>query len=182
MDATDVYGPKIPFYASTTILMEPKELLKKHWKLRAELSADNWGLSFIVRDLHSKQVCGTALIRAHNFATTKTVHTATSLRATHHNQGIGTAIRRSFAELAFTHLHAETMATAWFVGNHAAKRLSQKLGYHITGTGHAYAGIHRDAYPTEEAQLSKADYRPGNCQITISGITTELTSMLGASP
>jgi RimJ/RimL family protein N-acetyltransferase len=93
---------------------------------------EKWSLNLLV--FADARPAGSQTIGAENFASTRTVGTGSWLGKTLQRQGLGTEMRAAVLELAFRELGTEAATSGAIVGNEASKRVSEKLGYTITGT------------------------------------------------
>lgn len=96
-------------------------------------SRDEWTLNLLVWE--RDQLVGTQGISGTRFAETRRVHTGSWLGKAHQGTGIGTEMRAAVLELAFEGLGAAVAASDWLNGNHASRRVSEKLGYVEVGLG-----------------------------------------------
>lgn len=96
-------------------------------------SPDEWTLNLLVWT-HGTLV-GTQGIDGARFGETRRVHTGSWLGREHQGSGIGTEMRAAVLELAFAGLGASIAASDWLDGNHASRRVSEKLGYVEVGLG-----------------------------------------------
>jgi RimJ/RimL family protein N-acetyltransferase len=114
-----------------TIDERARKFLQHHWSRRATWSPDDWELPFAV--LLDGHVVGQQTLKAYQFADRRVVTTGSWLTRKQQGRGIGTLMRFMVAELAFTHLEAQYMATTFTEGNHASARVSEKVGYRPNG-------------------------------------------------
>jgi RimJ/RimL family protein N-acetyltransferase len=77
---------------------------------------------------------GSQTVSAENFASAREVGTGSWLGQAFQRRGLGTEMRTAVLELAFRELGARVALSASMFGNEASKRVSEKLGYEITGT------------------------------------------------
>jgi RimJ/RimL family protein N-acetyltransferase len=91
-----------------------------------------WSLNLLV--FAARQLAGSQTIHAEDFASRKLVSTGSWLGRRFQRQGLGTEMRAAVLELAFRGLGAEAATSGAIVGNEASKRVSEKLGYTVTGT------------------------------------------------
>jgi RimJ/RimL family protein N-acetyltransferase len=77
---------------------------------------------------------GSQTVGAENFASTREVGTGSWLGQAFQRRGLGTEMRTAVLELAFRELGAQVALSASMFGNEASKRVSERLGYEITGT------------------------------------------------
>jgi RimJ/RimL family protein N-acetyltransferase len=92
---------------------------------------EKWSLNFLVF-LGGRPV-GSQTLAADDFASGRIVHTGSWLGRRFQRQGLGTEMRTAVLELAFEGLGAEAATSGAIVGNEASKRVSEKLGYSVTG-------------------------------------------------
>jgi RimJ/RimL family protein N-acetyltransferase len=106
--------------------VEFHEAALRDWQL------EKWLLNLLV--FVDAVPAGSQTIGSENFASTRTVGTGSWLGKRFQRQGLGTEMRAAVLELAFQALGAEAATSGAIVGNEASKRVSEKLGYTITGT------------------------------------------------
>jgi RimJ/RimL family protein N-acetyltransferase len=97
-----------------------------------EWQPEKWSLNLIV--FLEGQPIGSQSVGAENFATTREVSSGSWLGQRFQRQGLGTEMRSAVLELAFRELGAEAAISASMFGNEASKRVSERLGYEVTGT------------------------------------------------
>ena len=97
-----------------------------------EWRPEKWSLNLIAF-LDGRPI-GSQSIGAEHFASIREVGTGSWLGREFQRRGLGTEMRAAVLELAFRELRAETAVSASMLGNAASKRVSEKLGYEITGT------------------------------------------------
>lgn len=78
---------------------------------------------------------GSQSMGAEEFSERRVVDTGSWLGRAFQRQGLGTEMRAALLELAFGELGARAATSGSIFGNEASKRVSEKLGYSITGTG-----------------------------------------------
>jgi RimJ/RimL family protein N-acetyltransferase len=93
---------------------------------------EDWRLNLLV--FTSGELAGSQSISAEHLATRREVSTGSWLGKRFQRQGLGTEMRAAVLELAFRELGAAKATSGAIVGNEASKRVSEKLGYSITGT------------------------------------------------
>jgi RimJ/RimL family protein N-acetyltransferase len=93
---------------------------------------EDWRLNLLV--FTSGELAGSQSISAEHLATQREVSTGSWLGKRFQRQGLGTEMRAAVLELAFRKLGAAKATSGAIVGNEASKRVSEKLGYSITGT------------------------------------------------
>ena len=97
-----------------------------------EWSPEKWSLNLIAF-LQGLPI-GSQTVGAENFASAREVGTGSWLGQAFQGRGLGTEMRTAILELAFRELRARVALSASMFGNEASKRVSEKLGYEITGT------------------------------------------------
>ncbi|MGU3411426.1 GNAT family N-acetyltransferase [Microbacterium sp. M1A1_1b] len=108
-----------------------RSMAQYHWKMRAEVTRDSWGVGFAV--LRDGTPIGVQELHARQFATRKTIDSGSWLSLAHQGQGLGTEMRAALLLFAFDQLGAswaESSAAAW---NEASLAVSAKLGYQRNG-------------------------------------------------
>jgi RimJ/RimL family protein N-acetyltransferase len=107
-------------------VVEYHEATLRDWK------AENWRLNLLV--FTSGELAGSQSINAEHMASRREVNTGSWLGKRFQRRGLGTEMRAAVLELAFRELGAVRATSGAIVGNEASKRVSEKLGYTITGT------------------------------------------------
>lgn len=102
-----------------------------HETALSEWRPEKWSLNLIAF-LDGRPI-GSQTVGAEHFASRREVGTGSWLGARFQRHGLGTEMRSAVLELAFRELGAETAISASMVGNEASKRVSEKLGYEVTG-------------------------------------------------
>jgi RimJ/RimL family protein N-acetyltransferase len=97
-----------------------------------EWRPERWSFNPLV--FLSGRPIGSQGMRAEDFPTRREVDTGSWLGRAFQGEGIGTEMRTAVLELAFRELGARVALSASMLGNEASKRVSEKLGYEITGT------------------------------------------------
>jgi RimJ/RimL family protein N-acetyltransferase len=96
-------------------------------------------------------------LRAHEFATYRTVGTGSWLGRSFQGRGIGKLMRQAILTLAFDHLGAEIAESEAFIDNPASNRVSVAVGYQPNGFGRlAPRGAARE---TQRFRMTLADWR-----------------------
>jgi RimJ/RimL family protein N-acetyltransferase len=109
-----------------------ESVVEFHEAALRDWSPARWSLNLLV--FAAGQLAGSQAIGAEDFASQRVVHTGSWLGRRFQRQGLGTEMRAAVLELAFRGLGAEAATSGAIVGNEASKRVSEKLGYSITGT------------------------------------------------
>jgi RimJ/RimL family protein N-acetyltransferase len=105
---------------------------------------------------------GSQGISANDFATSGEVETGSWLGAPYQGHGLGTEQRAAVLELGFRGLGANAAVSGSLVDNITSQRVSEKLGYRVTGT----RTIAPRGDPVEhlDYRLERADW---HCPITV---------------
>jgi RimJ/RimL family protein N-acetyltransferase len=124
----------MPFAAPWTDEPSPqfeRGFVQYHWSTRALWRPSEWNLELgVARD---GRLVGVQGMGARDFAILRTVNTGSWLGRRFQRQGYGTEMRAAVLELAFRGLGAEAAVSGAVVGNEASRRVSEKLGYRVTG-------------------------------------------------
>ncbi len=105
--------------------------LGHHWAARARIDRDAWQLHLAVY-VDGAPVGGQS-IAAEGFPVLRTVSTGSWLGRDHQGRGLGTEARAAVLELAFAGLQSRFATSSVFADNHASRRVSEKLGYELSG-------------------------------------------------
>jgi RimJ/RimL family protein N-acetyltransferase len=128
-----------------------------------------WSLN-LVTFLEGRPI-GSQTIEAHDFSAKREFETGSWLGAPHQGQGLGTEQRAAVLELGFRGLGAHAAVSGSIVHNISSQRVSEKLGYRVTGTRKiAPRGEPVDHY---DYRLERAEWR---CPIPVEldGLTASL--------
>jgi RimJ/RimL family protein N-acetyltransferase len=112
-----------------------RSMAQYHWKLRAGVTPNSWGVSFTV--LHQGAPIGVQELHGRRFPTRKTVESGSWLALAHQGQGLGTEMRAALLLFAFDHLGAEWAESSAVAWNKSSLRVSAKLGYEVNGVSRA---------------------------------------------
>jgi len=104
-----------------------------HEEQRSVWRPDAWDLELGVWS--NGELAGVQAIYGKDFAASRTVSTGSWLGQRFQGRGIGTEMRTAVLELAFRGLGAVLARSGAVEGNTASLRVSQKLGYRLTGRG-----------------------------------------------
>lgn len=147
--AAGIHPPDfMPFSVPWTDVPSPQQernTLQFHWRARADLTADAWGLHFVVRE--AGVVVGTQSVHAKDFPVTRTVETGSWLGQAHQGRGIGKEMRAAVLHFAFAGLGAQTAFSGAVTDNAASIGVSRSLGYEddgfavVASRGHAVREI-----------------------------------------
>ncbi len=173
--AAEIYGPEIPDHAFVWLGGDRIESAKFRWANRVSMSPMQWSLDLVA--LKNGEIVGATDLRAKDFARMRSIETGSWVYYQHQGKGYGTLIRHAVATYGFDYLGADDLTTAWAKSNPASGRVSQKLGYEITGDGRIPEGL-----PCHTARLSRFAYRRGAQlrlpKVTVTGHTPELHALL----
>lgn len=124
-------------------------------------SPERWTLNLLVWS--EGRLAGTQALDGERFSERRTVTSGSWLGQEHQGNGIGTEMRAAVLELAFTGLGAVAAETGAIVGNHASRRVSEKVGYLPAGEG----VLQPRGQPLAEwrFRLERGDWAGGTAQI-----------------
>jgi RimJ/RimL family protein N-acetyltransferase len=124
----------MPFaYAWTDEPYSEEWLVAFHEGQRAAWRPEAWSLELGVWS--DGRLAGIQTVVGKHFAQSRTVATGSWLGLPFQRHGIGTEMRTAVLELAFCGLGAEVARSGAIDGNVASARVSEKLGYRVTGRG-----------------------------------------------
>jgi RimJ/RimL family protein N-acetyltransferase len=103
-----------------------------HEDALAAWQPERWSLTLLV--WAEGELAGIQGVEASDFAERRTVETGSWLGRRFQRRGYGTEMRAAVLELAFRGLGAEAAESGALAGNAASYRISEKLGYRLTGT------------------------------------------------
>lgn len=127
-----IHPPEVmPFAIPWTDTLNHDDFIEFHHAAWTSWSADDWQCNFVT--FLDGRVIGTQAVVAKNFGSTRTVESGSWLGQEFQNRGYGTEQRAAVLEFAFRSLGAEAAITGALVGNPASARVSEKLGYRMTG-------------------------------------------------
>jgi RimJ/RimL family protein N-acetyltransferase len=130
---------------------------------------ENWSLNLLV--FLDGQPTGSQSIEGEKFRSSRTVRTGSWLGKRFQRQGLGTEMRTAVLELAFRELEAMTAISGAIVGNEASRRVSEKLGYTITGTSSVSRGERLAHY---DLAIDKSDW--------LAPLPVEISGLAGCLP
>lgn len=137
---------EMPFGIAWTDAPSPElERASYQWWMstRAAWTPSDWVLTLGV--WVAGQPAGFQDLRAHEFATYRTVGTGSWLGQSFQGRGIGRLMRQAILALAFDHLGAEVAESEAFLDNPASNRVSVAVGYQPNGFGRlAPRGVARE--------------------------------------
>jgi RimJ/RimL family protein N-acetyltransferase len=123
---------EMPFYVPWTDSLDLDAFVDFHRTAWAEWRPEKWSLNLIA--FLDGGPIGSQGAAAADFATTREVETGSWLGAPFQGRGLGTEQRAAVLELAFSGLGAEAAVSGSFSDNVKSQRVSEKLGYRVTGT------------------------------------------------
>jgi RimJ/RimL family protein N-acetyltransferase len=131
--AAGIHPPEeMPFAVAWTDDLRRDAFLEFHHAFRRDWSPERWGLQLVA--FAGGEVLGTQGMSATEFAVRKEVETGSWLGRRFQGLGYGTEQRAAVLELAFAGLGAQAALSGALVPNVASQRVSEKLGYRVTGT------------------------------------------------
>lgn len=126
---------EMPFgVAWTDAIGEPgfvQGFVEFHERALRAWSPERWTLNLLV--WAEGRLAGTQALDGEHFSAQRTVTSGSWLGQEHQGRGIGAEMRMAVLELAFTGLEAVAAETGAIVGNHASRRVSEKVGYRPAG-------------------------------------------------
>jgi RimJ/RimL family protein N-acetyltransferase len=105
--------------------------LDYHLALRRDWRPEGWGLALMATA--GGGPIGSMLVGAERFADDRVVQTGSWLGSPHQELGYGTEMRTAVLELAFAGLGARRAVSGYLEDNVRSARVSEKLGYVVTG-------------------------------------------------
>jgi RimJ/RimL family protein N-acetyltransferase len=171
-----------PDFMPFTTPWTERNALQWHWRTRADLTPQKWGLLFVTVDAATGTIVGTQGIEAKDFAVTRTVSTGSWLGQEHQGKGIGKEMRAAVLHLAFEGLAAQTAFSGAYTDNAASIAVSRALGYQDDG----YEVVARRGEAARELRfrLERADWEAKQnprADIVIEGLEPCLP-LLGLGP
>ena len=123
---------EMPFFVPWTDDLRLDAFMEFHRGTWTAWRPEKWSLNLIAF-VDGKPI-GSQGIEAEDFAAKREVVTGSWLGAPYQGRGLGTEQRAAVLELAFAGLGAEVALSGSIVHNIASQRVSEKLGYRMTGT------------------------------------------------
>ena len=128
-----IHPPEVmPFYVPWTDDLGLDAFLEFHRDCQDAWRPEKWSLTLITF-LDGKPI-GSQGIDGEDFATRREVSTGSWLGGPYQGKGLGTEMRVAVLELAFEGLGAEAASSGSFVHNVKSQRVSERIGYRLTGT------------------------------------------------
>jgi RimJ/RimL family protein N-acetyltransferase len=130
--AAGIHPPEeMPFAIAWTDSLAEDAFTSFHRDAWREWSPDHWQCNFVT--FLDGEPIGTQAIESQSFAETGTVGTGSWLGQSDQGKGYGTEQRAAVLEFAFRGLGAAAAVTGALFPNVASQRISEKLGYRVTG-------------------------------------------------
>jgi RimJ/RimL family protein N-acetyltransferase len=123
---------EMPFFVPWTDDLRLDAFVEYHRDTWAAWRPEQWLLNLFTF-LDARPI-GSQGVGAEEFAVRREVETGSWLGAQYQGRGLGTEQRAAVLELAFAHLGAEVAVSGSIVHNRSSQRVSEKLGYRVTGT------------------------------------------------
>jgi RimJ/RimL family protein N-acetyltransferase len=139
---------EMPFFVPWTDTLNEADFVAYHREGQESWSPDLWRCNFVTF-LDGRPI-GSQGIEAKEFADERTVETGSWLGEAFQGRGYGFEQRAAVLEFAFSGLGARAATSGALVHNVPSQRISEKLGYRVTGT--------REVAPRGE-QVLHYDYR-----------------------
>jgi len=161
---------EMPFSVPWTDDLSLEAFLAFHHGAWEEWRPEKWTLN-LSTFLDDKPI-GSQGIGAEEFGSRREVETGSWLGMPFQGKGLGTEQRAAVLELAFSGLGAEVAVSGSFVHNVKSQRVSEKLGYRLTGTR---------TMESRGAPVEHYDYRLESSDWS-SAIAVEITGLATALP
>lgn len=130
--AAGIHPPEeMPFGIAWTDSLTEESFTSFHRDAWREWSPEQWQCNFVT--FLDGEPIGTQGIESDRFTETRTVGTGSWLGQRHQGKGHGTEQRAAVLEFAFRGLGAAAAVTGALFPNVASQRISDKLGYRVTG-------------------------------------------------
>jgi RimJ/RimL family protein N-acetyltransferase len=123
---------EMPFFVPWTDDLRLHTFVEYHRGTWAAWRPEQWLLNLFTF-LEGRPI-GSQGVGAEEFAVRREVETGSWLGAPYQSKGLGTEQRAAVLELAFAHLGARAAVSGSIVHNRSSQRVSEKLGYRVTGT------------------------------------------------
>lgn len=153
-----------------------REALRFQWRLRAQLSREEWTLPMGI--WAGGRLIGGQDVAARAFAERRTVTSGSWLTLDAQGQGYGKLMRQAVLVLAFDHLGAERAESSAVVGNERSFRVSYGCGYVDNGTMVSDDGGRRQLQ--QRFLVTPESFRRPQAQVQVEGVTPALLELLGA--
>ncbi|MDP4333667.1 GNAT family N-acetyltransferase [Curtobacterium sp. A7_M15] len=154
-----------------------RSLAQYHWKLRAGVTRDGWGVSFTV--LQQGTPIGVQELHARHFAARRTVESGSWLALGSQGRGLGTEMRAALLLFAFDHLGAEWAESSAVAWNAPSLRVSAKLGYEVNGVSRAQTRAD-EVVDEVRVRLQREDFARPTWSLTTEGGAAAAEFLVGA--
>ncbi len=152
---------EMPFAVAWTDDVTVESFVAHHEETFRAWQPDDWRLN-LVTFLDGAPI-GSQAMAAKEFATTREVSTGSWLGQDYQGQGYGTEQRAAVLEFAFRGLCARVALSGALEGNAASMRVSEKLGYRVTGMSSVSPrGV---PVPHTDLRLDAADWPGYACEL-----------------
>lgn len=121
----------MPFAINWTDTLEHDAFVEFHRTALRDWQPERWSCNFVT--FLDGRAIGTQAVEGVDFARARTVGTGSWLGAPYQGKGYGTEQRAAVLEFAFRGLGADVAVTGAITTNVASARVSEKLGYRMTG-------------------------------------------------
>ncbi|TRY18049.1 GNAT family N-acetyltransferase [Tessaracoccus rhinocerotis] len=152
--------------------------LQFQWAARSSVGPEDWQLPLGV--FEGERLVGSQDLSAKHFAKLGVVGSGSYLRLDAQGRGIGTLMRQMVLVLAFDHLGAVRAESSAVVGNAASLAVSRHCGYALDGFEVSLNGERR--VELQRVAVTPETFVRPDVEVTVSGVTPELRTLLGAVP
>jgi RimJ/RimL family protein N-acetyltransferase len=146
---------QMPFFFAWTDDLKEESFLAFHRGAWESWRQDQWTLNFVT--FLDDRPIGTQEVSGKDFVTMRTVNSGSWLGEPFQGQGFGTEQRAGMLEFAFRGLGAEAAESGVLEGNVRSQRISERLGYRVTGV--TKAAPRGDPVVQHEYRLERPDWR-----------------------
>jgi len=130
--AAGIHPPEeMPFAIAWTDTLDEDDFKSFHRGTWESWTPESWTCNFVT--FLDGEPIGSQTIESRNFAAERTVGTGSWLGRAFQGRGYGTEQRAAVLQFAFAGLGAETAISGALFPNIASQRISEKLGYRVTG-------------------------------------------------
>lgn len=154
-----------------------REALRFQWRLRADLSPEQWTLPFGI--WADGRLIGCQDATATRFAQRKVIDSGSWLTRDQHGRGYGTLMRQAMLVFAFDHLGATRAESAAAVGNASSFGVSRACGYVDNGT--QISSLTGPPLLEQRFLVTPDSMRRPSVPVEVEGLSAELREMLGAA-
>jgi RimJ/RimL family protein N-acetyltransferase len=149
-------------------------LLRTYWRDQASWRPDSWKLHLVAIEPSGRPI-GMQIIEAEDFATDRTVDSASWVARAARRRGFGAAMRGAMLALAFDGLGARRAITSAWQDNTASLAVSRRLGYEIDHVERRLRGDAQD--DLVHLHLSVESWRAGRRpSVELTGVAAALAS------